>query len=289
MQTGRLAIPDYPVILGHEGAGIVRAIGNDVKDKSLAVGDQVLLSWTICQKCVRCLEGRPTFCMHHNSINFRAVRFEDGTTPAKLKDGKTAVGSQFFGHSSFARMSVVESYSVVKCPVPDMLPCYAPLGCGFQTGAGTVLNAVKPTKGSRVVVFGLGSVGLAALMAAVHIEVKQVVGVDVVESRLALAKEFGATDVINSAEAGSNLVDQLKQVTGGGADVAIDCSGAPSALQAALDCICYGGTAVTVGVPPPGFKVDLEALPFFLDNKTFRSVIEGESTPSKVDTSHTQT
>lgn len=264
----------------------MRAIGADVTDKSLRVGDQVLLSFTICQKCDPCLEGRPTFCFDHNGVNFRARRHlaaGDTSTPARLAaEPGTTVRSQFFGHSSFARMSVVEGYCVVKCPVPDMLPCYAPLGCGFQTGAGTVLNALKPTKSARVVVFGLGSVGLAALMAAKHLEVRQLVGVDVVDSKLELAKTLGATDVVNSAVEGENLAAKLREVTGGGADFAIDCSGASGALQAAVDCIGYGGSAVTVGVPRPGVKIDLETLPFFLANKTFRSVIEGESTPAKV-------
>lgn len=281
VQSGQLPIPEYPVILGHEGAGIVRAIGKDYKDKSLKVGDQVLLSYTICQKCDPCLENRPTFCFDHNGVNFRAIRQDDGSTPARLKDG-TSVRSQFFGHSSFARMSVVEGYSVVKCPVPDMLPCYSPLGCGFQTGAGTVLNAIKPTKSARVVVFGLGSVGIAALMAAAHLEVRQLIGVDVVDDKLELVKTLGATHVVNSATEGANTAAKLIEITGGGADVAIDCSGAPSALQAAVDCIGYGGSAVSVGVPRPGVKIDIETLPFFLGNKTFRSVIEGEATPSKV-------
>lgn len=270
------------MILGHEGAGIVRAIGKDVKDKSLRVGDQVLLSFTICQKCVPCLDNRPTFCHVHAPINFRAVR-PDESTPARLNDGSnTTVRSQFFGHSSFARMSVVQDYCVVKCPVPEMLPSYAPLGCGFQTGAGTVLNAVRPSKNASVVIFGMGSVGIAAVMAAAHLGVKQLIGVDIADGRLAVAKELGATDVVNSATEGAGLVAKLVEMTGGGADVAIDCSGAPAALQAAVDCIGFGGEAVCVGVPKPGVKIDIETFPFFMANKTFRAVVEGQSTPSKV-------
>ncbi|CAN8098332.1 unnamed protein product [Discula destructiva] len=282
VQSGQMPGCEYPIVLGHEGAGIVRAIGKDFKDKSLQVGDQVLLSFTICQKCDPCLEGRPTFCVDNIGVNFRATRHMNGdtTNPARLADG-TSVQSQFFGQSSFARLAVVEGYSVVKCPVPDMLPCYAPLGCGFQTGAGTVLNALQPSKSARVVIFGLGSVGLAALMAAAHLEVKQLVGVDVVDSKLTLAKTLGATDVLNSAAEGLDLAATLRDITGGGADMAIDCSGATSALQAAVDCIGFGGSAVSVGVPRPGVNLDLETLPFFLANKTFRSVIEGESTPHK--------
>lgn len=282
MQKGDLPIPEYPVILGHEGAGVIKAIGKDVKDKSLQVGDQVLLSFTICQQCAPCLDDRPTFCYTHGPINFRAVR-TDGTTPARLKDESgTAVRSQFFGHSSFARTSVVQDYCVVKCPVPEMLPIYAPLGCGFQTGAGTVLNAVRPNKSAKVVIFGMGSVGIAALMAAAHLGVAQLIGVDLVDGRLELARELGATAVLNSKTEGPGIVAKIIEMTGGGADVAIDCSGASSALQAAVDCIGYGGEAVSVGVPRPGVKIDIETLPFFLANKTFRSVIEGQSKPSKV-------
>lgn len=273
------------MVLGHEGAGIIKAIGSDVRDKSLRVGDQVLLSYTICQSCGPCLEDRPTFCRTHTEVNFNAVRVGDKTTPARLADGKTTVRSQFFGQSSFARLSVVQDYTVVKCPVPDLLPFYAPLGCGFQTGAGTVLKAAKPTKSSRVIVFGLGSVGIAALLAAVHLEVKQVIGVDIVDSRLELVKELGATDVVNSAKESGNLADRLRELTEGGVDVAIDCSGAPSALQAAVDCLGHGGQAISVGVPPPGVKIDIETQSFFMAHKSYRSVIEGEVTPAEVCTS----
>lgn len=210
------------------------------------------------------------------------MRVGDKSTPARLADGKTTVRSQFFGQSSFARLSVVQDFSVVKCPVPEILPCYSPLGCGFQTGAGTVLKAAKPTKSSRVVIFGLGSVGIAALLAAVHLEVKQVIGVDIVDSRLELVKELGATDVVNSAKESGNLADRLRELTGGGVDVAIDCSGAPSALQAAVDCLGHGGQAISVGVPPPGVKIDIETQSFFMSHKSYRSVIEGEVTPAEV-------
>ncbi|KAG8165155.1 hypothetical protein KVR01_005430 [Diaporthe batatas] len=265
VQQGLLShLTEYPVVLGHEGAGIIKAIGSDVRDKSLRVGDQVLLSYTICQGCGPCLEDRPSFCTTHTEVNFNAVRVGDKSTPARLAhDEKTTVRSQFFGQSSFAKLSVVHDYSVVKCPVPDLLPIYAPLGCGFQTGAGTVLNAAKPTKSSRVVVFGLGSVGLAALMAAVHLEVKQVIGVDIVDGRLELAKELGATDVVNSTKE-SNLADRLRELSQGGVDMAIDCSGAPSALQAAIDCLGHGGQAISVGVPPPGVKIDIETQVSFI-------------------------
>lgn len=286
VQQGLLQhLTEYPVVLGHEGAGIIKAIGSDVRDKSLRVGDQVLLSYTICQSCGPCREDRPTFCRTHTEVNFNAVRVGDKTTPARLADGKTTVRSQFFGQSSFAKLSVVQDYSVVKCPVPDLLPLYAPLGCGFQTGAGTVLKAAKPTKSSRVVVFGLGSVGIAALLAAVHLEVKQVIGVDIVDSRLELVKELGATDVVNSAKEGGNLAERLRELAQGGVDVAIDCSGAPSALQAAVDCLGHGGQAISVGVPPPGVKIDIETQSFFMAHKSYRSVIEGEVTPAEVCTS----
>lgn len=280
VQQGIITLTDFPAILGHEGAGTVKAIGKDVKDKSLSVGDQVLLSFTICQNCDPCNDGRPTFCLTHPLVNFRGVRLDDGTTPARLKDG-TAVRSQFFGQSSFARLSVVHDYSVVKCPVPEMLPCYAPLGCGFQTGAGTVLNALKPESSARVVIFGMGSVGAAALMAAAHLGVKQLVAVDLVDGKLELAKELGATHTINTKGV-KDVPARIIEVTNGGAEYAIDCTGVPACLQAAVDSLCMGGTAVAVGVPPPGFKIDIETLPFFMANKTFKAVIEGQSTPAKV-------
>lgn len=273
---------EYPAIFGHEGAGIIRALGSDVKDKSLHVGDHVLLSFNVCGKCKQCLADNPSCCHIHSEVNAGSVRLSDSSTPARLEDG-TPVRSQCFGQSSFSRMSVVAERSVVKCPYPESLPYYSPLGCGFQTGAGTLLNALKPDKTNTVVIFGVGSVGIAALMAASYLQVRQLIAVDVLDEKLAIAKEFGATHTVNSRNCGEGGVQaKILEITDGGADFAIDCTGLIPVIESLFGCLAPRGTATTVGVPPPNSVVRIEPMSFLLSNKRYIGVVEGGSNPQKV-------
>ncbi|KHN97344.1 Alcohol dehydrogenase superfamily, zinc-type [Metarhizium album ARSEF 1941] len=285
-QTGKIPGPKYPAIFGHEGAGIIRALGSNVQDKSLRVGDNVLLSFNVCGKCKQCLADRPSCCHVHSPVNAGSVRVSDGTTPARFEDG-APVSSQCFGQSSFSRMSVVAERCVVKCPYPESLSCYAPLGCGFQTGAGTLLNVLKPDRTKSVVIFGVGSVGIAALMAAAYLQVRQLVAVDVVDEKLAFAREFGATDVVNPAEhADEGIEATIKRITDGGADYAIDCTGRIPVIESLFGCLAPGGTATTVGVPPPNSVIRIEPQTFLMENKRYIGVLEGGSHPQKVSCCH---
>ena len=222
---------DFPAVFGHEGAGYIKSIGAGVKNKSLAVGDAVLLSFNVCGECAQCTAGHPAFCHIHPQVNHNAVRLEDRSTPAKLQDG-TGVRSQYFGHSSFARTSVVKERCVVKCEYPDQIASYAAMGCGFQTGAGTVLNVLKPRKEDSVVIFGVGGVGLAALMAAKYLGVQQIVAVDLVEEKLELARQLGATDTINPKEA-KDVVAKVKETCKktSGATYSIDATGVLKVIE----------------------------------------------------------
>lgn len=180
-------------------------------------------------------------------------------------------------------MSVVAERSVVKCPYPESLSYFAPLGCGFQTGAGTILNALKPDKTKTVVIFGVGSVGIAALMAAVYLQVKQLVAIDVVDEKLELAKGFGATDTINPTKCGEEGIEAVvRRVTDGGADYAIDCTGRIPVIESLFGCIAPRGTATSVGVPPPNAEIRIEPQTFLLENKSYVGVVEGGSYPQKV-------
>lgn len=270
---------EFPAIFGHEGAGIVRAIGSSVKNKSLQIGDNVLLSFNVCGDCKQCKTGHPAYCHDHPKINHGAVR-RDGSTPGKLLDGR-GVRSQYFGHSSFANMSVVSEKCVVKCPYPESMDIYAPLGCGFQTGAGTILNVLKPQPQESIVICGIGGVGLAAVMAAKYLGVQQIVAIDLVDERLKLAEELGATHRINSKE-NADVVTTIKNLTNGGANFAVDCTGVVPVIEMMIECIGPKGVAATVGVPPPGRKIQIDPLTFLLENKTYVGVIEGDSVPEVV-------
>ncbi|KAJ0342165.1 hypothetical protein COL922a_001557 [Colletotrichum nupharicola] len=277
-QKGGLPMIEFPAIFGHEGAGIVRGIGKDVKIKDLALGDNVLLSFTSCNACHTCASGHTALCPESSKLNIGSVR-SDKSTPGRLADGRS-VRSQFFGHSSFCKMSVVNGQSVVRCPesAAASMEVYAPLGCGLQTGAGTVLNMIKPKKTDSIVVFGLGSVGLAALMAAKYLEVGQIIAIDIVPGRLELAKELGAAHTFNSKES-SDIVGDIQKATNGGPMYAIDCTGVLKVIEDMIACVRPLGTAVLVGVPPPAADIKIDAQAFLLANKRLIGVIEGDSYP----------
>lgn len=275
---------DFPAIFGHEGAGVIKAIGKGVQDKELKVGDPVLLSFNVCGECHQCKSGHPAFCHIHPQVNHNAVRLEDRSTPARLKEDESiSVRSQYFGHSSFAKHSVVKERCVVKCSDPDSMPYFAAMGCGFQTGAGTVINVLKPKPEDSVVIFGVGGVGLAALMGAKSLNVGQIVAVDLLPQKLELAKQLGATDTIDPTKT-KDVVAEIKSVCKktSGATFAIDCTGVLKVIEQCIECLAPCGTAVTVGVPPPNAKISIDPLMFLLENKRYIGVIEGDSVPKKV-------
>ena len=184
---------DKAVILGHEGAGIVVETGKNVKN--IRPGDHVLLSFQYCGQCEQCRNGQPWKCQHMGDLNFGYMR-RDGSN-AYLNSG---VYGHFFGQSSFATHSLVTENNCIKVSPELSLETLCPLGCGIQTGAGTVMNLMKVPKGSSIAVFGTGAVGIAAIMAARIVGAAVIIGIDIHQSRLELARELGATHIINSLE-----------------------------------------------------------------------------------------
>lgn len=191
--------------------------------------------------------------------------------------------SQFFGQSSFLKLSVVSRYSVVPCPYPDDLALYAALGCGFQTGAGTILNSLKPSKDDAIVIFGAGTVGLAAVMAAKVLDLHQILVVDIVSRKLEFAKELGATHVIDSTTV-SDIVHECQKLTGGGAQFVLECTGISPVIDKILDCACCGGTAAIIGSPKPDFVLRIDPEKLLHENKTLRGICQGDSVAKKVST-----
>ena len=178
-----------PIVLGHEGAGMVEAVGSSVK--KVAVGDHVVLTYMWCGHCKPCLRGDLTYCENFYPLNFGGAR-EDGST-ATHEAGGGAVHDHFFGQSSFGTFALVHERNVIRVPRDAPLELLGPLGCGIQTGAGAVMNALKVTPGSSFAAFGGGAVGLSAVMAARVAGATTIIAADVVPSRLELAKELGAT------------------------------------------------------------------------------------------------
>ena len=262
-----------PVVLGHEGVGIVEEVGDEVK--TLKKGDRVILSFPSCGKCDYCREGHPYACDHLNTLFFDGT-YPDGTK--RFSRNGTEISS-FFGQGSFADHVIVDARNAVKVDVDTDgdLANLCSLGCGVQTGAGAVLNRIKPEKGSSMAVFGCGGVGMSAMMAAVIAGCNTIIGVDVVPSRLELAKELGATHVINSNE--TDPVAEIKRITGGGAHNSIESSGIADVTLQALGCLRREGTAVLLSVTgPEKISLPLEAL-ILNPSVTLTGLSEGASNP----------
>jgi len=261
-----------PIVLGHEGAGVVREVGAAVT--RAAPGDRVTLSYNSCGHCRSCVTGVPAHCYEHAERNFGSQR-PDGSTAITL-DGER-VASHFFGQSSFATEAVVAERTVMRIDDDVPFELVAPFGCGVQTGAGTVLNVFRPPAGSAIAVFGAGCVGISAVMAARVAGCGKIIAVDLVGSRLELALELGATDVVDAAA--GDAVAAIAQLTGGGVDYALDATGVPAVLRQAVDCTRPLGTTAIVGSPAPGSELPLDIIAMIISGKSVIGVAEGRSVP----------
>jgi aryl-alcohol dehydrogenase len=261
-----------PIVLGHEGTGRVVTTGADVRH--LAAGDRVLLSAPFCGHCKYCVSGRPRHCPHAVPLALSGGR-PDGSTAFHDADGP--VHSHFSGQSSFATRTIALASTAVK--VPDDVPAeiVAPLGCGIATGAGAVANVLRPGPGSSLVVFGVGPVGLAAVMAAAVVGCNPIIAVDRLQSRLDLARELGATHVVDAS--GRDPVEAVVSATAGGADFVVQAAPSTKLLEVAIEAAGPGGVVAVVGA---GSHLETAAVhPIALVNgpKTLRGVKGGEGVP----------
>lgn len=263
------AIAPLPAVLGHEGAGIVHALGEGVQD--LQVGDHVVMSFAHCGACSHCLTGHPTVCRHFNGLNFGGLL--DGETSRLSLNGKPL--STFFGQSSFGTYAVANARNVVKVDGDVDLALLGPLGCGVQTGAGTVLNRLRPVFASSIVVYGCGAVGLSAIMAAKIAGCAHIIAVDVHASRLALALELGASHALNGREV--NVVQEVKTITDGGSHYAVETTGVPPVVTQSLQALRPLGVCAIVGVTPE-MPIDIHN-DIMAEGKTMVGVIEGDAVP----------
>jgi aryl-alcohol dehydrogenase len=253
---------DGPLVLGHEGAGIVELTGKKVK--AVHPGDHVVLSYQSCGTCRQCKSGRPTKCRLFYELNFGFHRL-DGSNAFE----PNGVHGHFFGQSSFSSHILATERSMVKVSKKLPLKIMAPLGCGIQTGAGTVMNMLRVQKGESIAIFGTGAVGLAAVMAARIVGAHPIIGVDITPSRLKLALELGATHVINSRIA--DVASDINKIIADGVDYVLEITGNPQMLQLAIEVIKKRGTAAFFtgdGVPD-----------FVPKGRKAVAVVEGDSVP----------
>lgn len=260
-----------PAVLGHEGAGIVEKTGPGVTE--FQAGDRVGFSFAFCGQCPACRGGRVASCRNFNKINFGGI-LREGTSRLSQKGQPL---SMFFGQSAFAEYAVVDAENAVKVPYDDIdLGVVAPMGCGIQTGAGTVLNRLKPEFGSSLVVFGCGAVGMSAIMAARIAGCSKIIGVGGNENSLNLALEVGATHVINRKKC-QDIVAEIRNITGDGANYAIDTSGVADFVRKGLHCLAPLGVLAVVGITPP-MEIDMFG-ELMAEGKTIMGVIEGDAIP----------
>lgn len=270
-QVQAIPVP-LPAVLGHEGAGIVEAVGSAVKQ--FKVGDRVGLSFGFCGTCHNCLTAHQHACENFNAINFGGVQ-PDGTTRLSTLDGKPL--STFFGQSSFATHAVVNQDSAVKVEYDDVdLALVAPMGCGIQTGAGAVLNRLRPEFGSSLAVFGCGTVGMSAIMAAKIAGCAQIIAVGGNQASLELARELGATHTVNRKEV-EDVVAEVKRISNGGVHYSIDTTGVGECVRKSLAFCRFSGTCCVLGATGDiTFNVQDELMG---EAKSLIGVVEGDAVP----------
>ncbi|MPW26458.1 zinc-binding dehydrogenase [Alkalibaculum sp. M08DMB] len=257
-------------VLGHEGSGVVVEVGSSVT--TIKPGDHVVLSYSSCGYCENCLTGKPYSCLELNKLNFGGV-MNDGTK--RLKHGNKEL-STFFGQSSFATYAVANERNVVSVDKDVDLKILGPLGCGFQTGAGTVLNGLKPEFGTSIAVFGCGSVGLTAIMGAKIAGCEKIIAVGGTPARLELAKELGATHIVNRKQV-ADVVEEIKRITNGGVNYTVETSAVPDIVNQALYALRSLGTCAIVGATGD-VTINIQGA-LMGEGKSMVGYIEGNSVP----------
>jgi aryl-alcohol dehydrogenase len=271
VRDGHLPTPP-PVVLGHEGAGVVEKVGSRVS--KVAPGDHVVMTFNSCGRCASCIESEPGYCHEFFPRNFFAVR-ADGSS-ALSKNGERIHGN-FFGQSSFATYALCHERNAIRVPQEARLELLGPLACGVQTGAGAVMNALRVKPGSSFVVFGAGSVGLSAIMAAQVMGATTIIAVDVNDARLSMAGELGATHSINPMR--TDAVAQIQGLTGGGANFSLDTTGIMAVIRSAVACLAPRGTCGMLGASPLGSEIGLDAVHFMSGGRRLIGIVEGSSQP----------
>jgi len=272
MRDGHFPSP-LPVVLGHEGAGVVVETGADVT--SLEPGDHVVLTYLSCGDCPPCRADEPASCRAFTPLCFGGCR-PDGTHAIHGPDGN-GVNDRFFGQSSFATHLVANQRNAVRIEKDVPLDLVGPLGCGIMTGAGSIWNVLKTGVGGSVAIFGAGSVGLSAVMAAKVAQAGTIIAVDIVPSRLEKAMELGATHVINAAE--GDVAERIRAIMPDGVEGAFDTTGRFDVIQGALRSLAQCGTLALVSIAQPG-PLPVDLMDLIPGCKTIRGVIEGGGDPA---------
>jgi aryl-alcohol dehydrogenase len=264
---------NLPAVLGHEGAGVVDAVGGAVT--KVKPGDRVAITFRSCGACERCRSGDPAYCYMMPALNYIGMR-PDGSKA--VREGDAAVSSNFFGQSSFATYALAYERNVIRLPDDIPFELAAPLGCGVQTGAGGVMLALAAKAGSSILITGGGAVGLSAVMGAAIQGCAPIIVVEPHAARRELARSLGATDVIDPTAAG-DLAAAVKAIAPRGVDYAFDTTGRPDILSAIMATLAPKGVLGVVGIPPAGTPMPGDLGSVLTYGQTVRGIIEGDSDP----------
>lgn len=269
-RDGNMGTP-LPVVLGHEGSGVVERIGTRVR--KVKPGDHVVLSYVACGTCPSCRKGDESICLNSFPCNFGGTR-PDGSVTMK-KDGESVHGA-FFGQSSFASYALAYEGNTVPVAKDVPIEILGPLGCGVQTGAGGVINCLKPKPCSSIAVFGTGGVGMSAILAARVSGCATIIAVDVKEARLKAASDFGATHTVNPSQA--DPIEAILEITHGGVEYMIDTTGIGKVISRALNALAVGGTCGLIGLASSEeeMRIPVGAM---LPGRSILGIIEGGAIP----------
>jgi Zn-dependent alcohol dehydrogenase len=269
--TGTIALP-LPLVLGHEGAGVVEEVGEGVSE--LAKGDHVVFSFIyMCGKCRFCVAGRPVLCLEQG----KALTTPLEGTP-RVRDAQAMPLNIFSGCGAMAEYATVSAENLIKIDAKVPLDCAALVGCGVTTGVGAVFNTAKVEPGSSVAVFGCGGVGLSVIQGARIAGAERIIAIDTLEAKLAMAKQFGATDTV-LVKKDEDLAKGLKKLTSGGPDYAFECVGSGELAGAAYRAIRRGGLAVVVGVAKPSDSTSVRTMTLPFEEKTLTGSYFGSCVP----------
>jgi aryl-alcohol dehydrogenase len=267
-REGTMGVP-MPVVLGHEGAGIVERVGARVT--KVKPGDHVALTVDSCGVCPTCLGGNPAYCDLVSQLNFTDGR---AGSPGSFTKGSIAIHGHFFGQSSFSNYAVTRERNTIPVRKDAPLEILGVLGCGVQTGAGAIMNSLHPPAGSTVAIFGAGPVGLSAVMGAVVCSCSAIIAVDVLQSRLAMARQLGATHTVPVGTS-VNIADEIRKIVPRGVGYAFDTTGRVDSNQQAIESLaakgCFGFCAIPAEAPKMS-RVMLRGL-------SIRGIVQGDSVP----------
>lgn len=264
-----------PMVMGHEASGIVREVGAEVSE--FVAGDHVVFSFVpVCGRCAYCASGRGALCEPGAQANIAGTLLSGAR---HFTDSQSTPCNHHLGVSAFSQFTVAAQESLVKIDASLPLGRAALFGCAVMTGVGAVVNTARVSPGNSVAVFGMGGVGLSAIMGARAVGAYPIVAIDRIEDKLKLAREVGATHTINAAQ--DDPVAAVRDVTAGGADFAIESVGSESVLIQAYESTRRGATTITIGLPAPGKMFSVPAVSITLEERTIKGSYMGSSVPRR--------